>query len=112
MKPLARELRRSGTLAEVLLWRHLKGKQALGYAFVRQRPIDRYIVDFFCTELMLAVEIHGSSHDHKGAEDLERQSRLESLGMRFLLFEDREVHRNIPEVLLTIERWIEQHEAV
>jgi len=48
---------------EVTLWKHLKGKQMCGYDFDRQRPIDRFIVDFYCQELMLAIEIDGSSHD-------------------------------------------------
>ncbi|WP_412061467.1 endonuclease domain-containing protein [Rubrivirga sp. IMCC45206] len=108
LKPLARRLRKDGTLAEVLLWRHLRGKQVRGYSFYRQRPIDRYIVDFFCPELMLAIEVDGSSHDQKGAEDLERQQRLESLGVHVLRFEDGEVRHRIDDVLIGIDRWIEQ----
>ena len=57
LKERARYLRSNGTLSEVLLWRHLKGKQMLGFDFDRQKPIDNYIVDFFCNELMLAIEI-------------------------------------------------------
>ncbi|MGH7791777.1 MAG: endonuclease domain-containing protein [Thermodesulfobacteriota bacterium] len=51
LKELARKLRKSSTLSEVLLWQHLKGKQMLGYDFHRQRPIDNYIVDFLATSL-------------------------------------------------------------
>jgi very-short-patch-repair endonuclease len=54
IKELARRLRTNVTLSEVLLWKPLKGKQLLGYAFDRQKPIGDYIVDFFCNELMLA----------------------------------------------------------
>jgi very-short-patch-repair endonuclease len=63
LKKLARHLRNKSTMSEVLLWRCLKGKQILGYDFDRQRPIDRYIVDFYCKELRLAIEIDGSTHD-------------------------------------------------
>lgn len=73
LKLLARELRNKSTLAEVLLWKHLKGRQRHGYDFHRQRPVDRYILDFFAPKLMLAVEIDGDSHRFKADEDAERQ---------------------------------------
>lgn len=62
LKMLVRKLRNNSTLSEVLLWLELKGKQMKGYDFHRQKPIDNYIVDFFCHELMLAIEIGGISH--------------------------------------------------
>jgi Protein of unknown function (DUF559) len=61
LKELARKLRQNMTLGEVLLWQRLKRKQMRGYDFDRQRPIDRYIVDFYCKDLKLAIEINGSS---------------------------------------------------
>ena len=111
LKNLARPLRKNSTLSEVLLWQRLKGKQMNGYAFYRQRPIDRYIVDFFCPELMLAIEIDGSSHLFRGEADLERQERLESLGVRFMRFGDLEIKRNLNEVLDMIATWVEIFEA-
>ncbi|MCF6157693.1 MAG: endonuclease domain-containing protein [wastewater metagenome] len=111
LKEVARRLRKSGTLSEVLLWRYLKGKQVLGYDFDRQKPIDNYIVDFFCNELMLAIEIDGVSHENKGEEDRIRQSRLESLGVRFLRFYDSDVKGNIQGVVTTIEEWIKTNES-
>ena len=64
LKELARHLRKSSTLSEVLLWRYLKRKQMLGYDFDRQKPIDNYIVDFYCSELGLIVEVDGKSHSY------------------------------------------------
>lgn len=58
LKEKARELRNNSTKTEILLWLNLKGKQMRGYDFHRQKPIDNYIVDFFCNELMLAIEIY------------------------------------------------------
>lgn len=110
LKEVARRLRKSGTLSEVLLWRYLKGKKVLGYDFDRQKPIDNYIVDFFCSELMLAIEIDGCSHSEKPEEDRIRQSKLESLGVRFLRFFDSDVKKNIQGVLWVIENWIRRHE--
>jgi very-short-patch-repair endonuclease len=111
LKTLARELRNNSTLAEVLLWKKIKGKQMSGYSFYRQRPIDQYIVDFFCPELMLAIEVDGSSHDQKGEADLARQEQLESPCVRFLRFDDKEVKQNMGGVLFTIARWIEDAEV-
>lgn len=108
LKERARYLRKNMTLAEVLLWKQLKGKQMLGYDFDRQRPIDQYIVDFYCKDLMLAIEIDGETHNIKGADikDSQRQQRLEGLGVRFLRFTDWDVKQNMEGVLQTIERWI------
>ena len=78
----------------------------LGYDFDRQKPVDNYIVNFFCNELMLAIEIDGSTHDYKPKEDKLRQTKLESLGIRFLRFADLDVKKNIHGVLGVIENWI------
>ena len=109
LRKLARELRNHSTLSEVLLWQSLKSAQRHGFDFHRQKPIDQYIVDFFCAELMLAVEIDGDSHKLKGPDDEQRQARLEALGVRFLRFDDRVVKANIDAVVLAIDNWIEAH---
>jgi very-short-patch-repair endonuclease len=112
LKQLAKKLRKSSTLSEILLWQHLKGKQMLGYDFHRQKPIDNYIVDFFCNELMLAIEIDGVSHDFEEVyiKDMAREQRLESLGVHFLRFDDREIKKDVNNVLQAIENWILEHE--
>ncbi len=107
LKQLARELRNKSTLAEILLWQHLKSGQRKGYDFHRQKPIDEYIVDFFSPDLMLAVEIDGESHRLKGDEDEQRQARLDSLGVSFLRFDDRLVKSDIDAVVLAVDTWIE-----
>ena len=106
LKELARKLRQNMTLGEVLLWQRLKRKQMRGYDFDRQRPIDRYIVDFYCKDLKLAIEIDGSSHDGEEAtvNDEIRQEWLESLGVRFLRFTDTDVKRNMEMVVGSIGR--------
>jgi very-short-patch-repair endonuclease len=109
LKQLARDLRKNMTLSEVLLWNQLKQKQMLGYDFDRQRPIDNYIVDFYCKELSLAIEIDGSTHIYRDEEDEIRQKNFEKLGIRFLRFDDIEVKKNILNVLRVIENWIEKN---
>ena len=106
LKALARQLRNHSTLAEVLLWNQIKNKKLLGCDFHRQKPIDSFIVDFFCPDLMLAIEIDGVSHLQKGDADVERHRRLESLGVHLIRFEDRMVKREMPKVLAGIEGWI------
>ncbi|WP_253256260.1 endonuclease domain-containing protein [Formosa algae] len=63
LKAYARELRNHSTQAEIYLWLKLKGKQMRGYDFHRQKPIDRFILDFFCHELMLGIEVDGITHE-------------------------------------------------
>jgi very-short-patch-repair endonuclease len=109
LKEKARYLRNNSTLSEVLLWKHLKGKQMCGFDFHRQKPLDNYIVDFFCNELMLAIEIDGDSHIGKEKYDEIRQKRLEGLGIKFLRFADMDVKKNMNGVIETIENWIEQY---
>lgn len=108
LKDRARALRKNMTRAEVLLWTKLKGKQMCGYDFDRQRPLDQYIVDFYCKELCLAIEIDGWSHALKGARDVARQKRLDSLGVQFLRFTEQEVVAGLQSVADQIEMWIRQ----
>ena len=108
---LAKQLRKNMTLSEVLLWNQLKNKQMLGFDFDRQKPLDHFIVDFYCKDLQLAIEIDGTSHD--GDEqfklDNERQNTLELLGVHFLRFDDKDVKRNMTGVLFVIEEWIKKN---
>ena len=108
LKQLAKKLRNNSTLSEVLLWQHLKGKKMKGYDFHRQRPIGNYIVDFFCNDLMLAIEIDGISHDDKIDKDIKRQKQIESFGISFLRFNDLDVKINIEGVVMMIEKWIDE----
>jgi very-short-patch-repair endonuclease len=110
LKQLARNLRKDSTLSEVLLWQNLKNKQMLGYDFHRQKPIDEYIVDFFCPRLKLIIEVDGESHNDKMQQDIERQEQLESLSFHFLRFLDSDVKQNLDGVLLIIKEWIEKGE--
>jgi very-short-patch-repair endonuclease len=85
LKAYARELRKNSTLAEVLIWKAVKGK-SYGVEFHRQVPIDEYIVDFFCHELKLVIELDGAIHaeDDVIEKDIRRHARLEELGLKVL----------------------------
>ncbi|WP_409029607.1 endonuclease domain-containing protein [Gracilimonas sediminicola] len=84
----------------------------LGYKFRRQRPIHRFIVDFFCRELRLAIEIDGRSHDYKIEYDKQRQEIIEQLGVSFLRFSETDAKHYTESVVMEIERWILEHEGV
>jgi very-short-patch-repair endonuclease len=110
LKQYARELRKNGTLSEVLLWNKLKRKQVLGYDFGRQKPIDEYIVDFFCLDLRLAIEIDGITHTWKEQYDEVRQKKLEEFGIKFLRFTEKDIRSNLIDVVHIIEEWIKKNE--
>jgi very-short-patch-repair endonuclease len=100
LKEYARKLRKAGVLSEVILWKEIRRK-ALGVEFHRQVPIDNYIVDFYCHEIMLAIEVDGSIHELEEVKlnDQQRQKRLEQLGVKFIRFTDFDVKHN-PEFVL------------
>ena len=110
LKEKARKLRRESTYSEVLLWLEIKNRQ-LGYQFHRQVPLLDYIVDFYCHELMLAIEVDGKCHDGEAAKayDRRRQLRLEKLGVKFMRFDDGRMKRDIHRVVEEIREWIGKH---
>src|ERR1700744_1592162 len=105
LKHLAKKLRKDMTFGEVLFWNEVKENMFLGFDFDRQRCIDNYIVDFYCKELMLAVEIDGMSHNYEEAylKDELRQQKLESFGIRFLRFSEAEVKYDMVNVIRALE---------
>jgi len=88
--------------SEKYLWKVLKQKQQ-GVGFKRQRPINRFIVDFFAQEIGLIIEIDGNSHFYKPEYDRFRQDKLESLGYTFLRFSEGEVWNNLDNVMVQIQ---------
>ena len=105
-KEKRRSLRSNMPKAEAVIWLKLKGKQMLGYRFRRQYSVDRYIIDFYCPELMLAVEIDGDSHYQIGSEDSDkhRQAFIESFGIQFLRSTNEDVFKNLERVIETVRK--------
>lgn len=112
LKLLARDLRNNSTLGEVILWKKLKGKQFFGYDFHRQKPLLDYIVDFYCAELNLVIEIDGSYHNHEDIyfKDVKRQQDLEKYNLNFLRFTEKDIKQQFLNVLRAIEIYIEEFE--
>jgi very-short-patch-repair endonuclease len=112
LKELARQLRNNSTKSEIAIWKNLRGKQMMGYDFHRQKPIDNYILDFFCHELMLGIELDGLSHHSKDSvgKDAIKETRLKELDISILRFNDYEVMNDIQNVLRAIEGFIFEFE--
>ena len=108
LKELARQLRNTSTKSEITLWTYLKGKQMMGHDFHRQKPVDYYIVDFFCCELMLAIELDGYTHsfDKVIEKDEIKEQRLKELGITVLRFTDEDVLINIEGVLKMVKDYV------
>jgi len=112
LKEYARELRKNATLAEVILWdKVLKQKQLRGYQFLRQRPIKNYIVDFFCKELNLIIEVDGEIHRFRKKNDKEREIDLKNSGFYIIRFKNREILDNLYNVQKTLEYLIDDFES-
>jgi very-short-patch-repair endonuclease len=100
-RAFARDLRRTMTRAETLLWRHLKAHRIEGLGFRRQTPIGPYIVDFVCHAARLIVELDGESHDFaaRQSRDEARDKWLKAQGFKVLRFANDEVLGNLEGVV-------------
>ena len=107
LRDYARILRKNSTLSEVMLWQKIKNR-VYGVQFHRQVPMLDYIVDFYCHEIGLAIEVDGDSHDFKYEYDARRQGRLEKEGVVFIRFRDMEIKKDMFSVLLTLEQKIKE----
>ena len=101
-----KKLRKNMTEAETILWSKIRRKQINEYRFRRQVSIGKYIVDFYCPELKLVIEVDGDLHylEEKTIKyDKNRQKEVEKLGIKFLRFSNIEIYKNLKGVLVTIE---------
>jgi very-short-patch-repair endonuclease len=101
---IAKRLRKNATPAEALLWEALRGRRHTNLKFRRQQVIAGYIVDFYCEEKDLAVELDGSIHDSEEArrQDALREERLRARGIKILRFDNAEVLGDLSGVLQRI----------
>ena len=107
----ARRLRVNMTDAEKMLWARLRGKQLNGFRFRKQHPVDRFVLDFYCAEVKLAVELDGSQHctDEGKERDRERTEHLESKGIQVLRFWNHDVLTNIEGTIERILKHLDTH---
>lgn len=106
LKDRRQELRNKPTEAEARLWKVIQHSKLEGRKFRRQHSVSYYILDFYCPEERLAIEIDGYSHDRKDAKeyDVGRTEFLESIGIRVLRFKNYEVLKNLKGIIEEIQK--------
>ena len=108
----ARENRKNPTVAEKKMWyRVLRDKEFGNYKFIRQKPLDNFIVDFYCSELLFVIEIDGDSHSEQIDYDILRTKKLNSYGIEVVRYTNLEVINNIEGVYDDLKRRIEKRKV-
>lgn len=95
LKPLAREMRHISTPEENLLWQRLRNRKVQDLKFRRQHTIGRFILDFYCSEASLAIEVEGSIHQFTQEQDAIRREYLESTGLMILRFSNEQINSDL-----------------
>ena len=104
-KEKRRKLRNNMTNAEKLLWERIRNRQLRNKRFLRQYSVVKYVIDFYCPEIKLAIEVDGDTHESEEEilYDKNRQEEIENFGISFLRIKNEEIFVNIDKVILKIE---------
>ena len=106
-----RQLRKDGEASEAVLWKCLKSRQILGYKFRRQFSVGSYILDFYCPEVKLCIELDGAGHYTLDGADYDRQRELfllKECGIKTLRFENKDLYYNLDGVLNEITDFLKE----
>lgn len=95
LRILARENRNNPTDAELLIWKNILRKNRLGFVFLRQKSITRFVIDFYCSKLLLAIEVDGDSHDNRKYYDKGRDELLLRLGIKTIRYTNEKILSDI-----------------
>ncbi len=98
----ARLLRKNMTPAEAILWKALQNRQIEGFRFRRQHPIGRFILDFYCPQLKLVIEVDGDVHNERQEYDQSRDKKIQEFGCYVLRFSNHQICSDFPNVLKKI----------
>ena len=103
---LAGDLRHNMTRVEKLLWKQLRNRKIDGFRFRRQHPVDEFIVDFFCYEANLVIELDGESHldPAQSERDIERTRILNRHGLKVIRFKNEEVENMMKNMIIQIKK--------
>ncbi len=103
LKQIRQDLRKNMTQAEKKLWYRINRKQIGGFKFRRQHPFrKRFILDFYCPKVGLAIEVDGCIHESQKEHDEIRQSEIEATGVKIIRFKNMEIENNIDKVVKII----------
>ncbi len=108
LRQLSRVNRNNLTKAESILWYQVLRKHYLAYKFLRQKPINRFILDFYSSKLLLDIEVDGDSHDNKLNYDQGRDQILANIGIKTIRYTNNEVIYYLDSVLQDIKYKINQ----
>jgi len=111
LKWAAKINRHKMTKAESRIWYEFLKDRPLNYKFTRQKPLDRFILDFYCSELLLIIEIDGGYHMEKLNYDKERDKYLSCLNIKTIRFKNEEVLNDLDKVKIKIENSIKERKA-
>lgn len=106
LRELSRINRKKPTPSEALLWNMVLSKRIMGYKFLRQKPINRFILDFYCAKLLLAIEVDGGYHQTQQNRDEGRDLILSGLGIKTIRYTDDAVMTKLKDVATDIKQQI------
>ena len=109
--PRSRKLRKNETDAEAILWGILRRKGIGGYKFTRQKPIDKFILDFYCSKLLLGVEVDGAIHRQKEKYDDQRTQIINYYDIKVIRFRNEEIFDELPAVAKKMQEEIQKRET-
>jgi very-short-patch-repair endonuclease len=101
LKSLRKSFRNNSTASEATLWKILSNSKIGGLKFRRQHSVGKFVLDFYCPELRLAIELDGEPHSNPAViiKDIERDKYMEKLSIRVLRFENRWVYEYPEEIV-------------
>ncbi|MDD4107026.1 MAG: DUF559 domain-containing protein [Candidatus Shapirobacteria bacterium] len=112
LKRMARQKRNNPTKAEEIFWNKVLKYDKVKYRFLRQKPIDKFILDFYCSKLLLAIEIDGDSHKDKTKLDLERDIFLEKYNIETIRYTNEQVFNDLKNIKMDIIEKIKIREKI
>ena len=110
LREICRNNRKNPTEAEYKMWNIVLSGHKVKEKFLRQKPIGNYILDFYCSKLMLAIEIDGSSHDRKYYQDRNRDKYLQIRGIKTIRYTNDQVLTSINNVFKDLIKQIKDRE--
>jgi len=106
LRGMARKNRKEITRSEAKLWYEYLNKRPLGYKFLRQKPIGRFIADFYCSKILLIIEIDGGYHFKRRYVDFERDREFERRGIKTIRFTNEQICSDLPKIVEDINRYL------
>jgi len=111
LRNLSRKNRNISTRTEDIVWYEILSGRKTGFKFLRQKPIYKFILDFYCRELLLAIEIDGGYHNKRKKIDIERDKFMDNLNIKTLRILNEEVLADLENVKIKIMEFIEQRKV-